>query len=59
VYQTEETDWPGAEANCTYYLPVIGYWDRVVFSDDSKVEIGLINASIFGEKPEKNGSRNE
>jgi len=22
------------------YLPVIGYWDRVVFSDESKVEIG-------------------
>jgi len=40
VYQTEETDWPGAEANCTYYLPVIGFWDRVVFSDESNVEIG-------------------
>jgi len=57
VYQTEETDWPGAEANCTH-LPVIGYWDRVAFSDKAKWRLGLLNTSTFGEKPEKNGSQN-
>jgi len=25
------------------YLPVDGYWNRVIFSDESKVEIGLDN----------------
>jgi len=23
------------------YLPITGYWDRVIFSDESKVETGL------------------
>ena len=40
VYQTEGTDWRGADCRGKLYLPVIGYWERVVFSDKSKVEIG-------------------
>ena len=37
------------------YLPIILVWDRVVFNLVLKANI---NASAFGEKPEKNGSQN-
>ena len=31
------------------YLPVIGYWSRaIIFSNECKVEVGLINKSICG-----------
>ena len=36
------------------YLPVIGYWDRVVFSDESKVEIGA-NKRVYIEEVWSNG----